>query len=390
MTFDLSSWRRRFPILERCVYLNNNSLGAMPARARDDLARYADLWAERGIQSWEEEWFAQVFEVSGLFARLIGAEPEEVMVNTCVSDAISVLASCLDYRERDKVVFTDLNFPTVIHLWERQRRRGARLHVIESADGITVPASAYEEAVDASTLVLPISHVFYRSGFIQDVPAIARTARARGAFVLLDAFQSVGSIPVDVGELGIDMLVAGSLKWLCGGPGVAFLYVRRELIGRLEPVVSGWLSRPDALRWLETGEPRAPSYAELPEADTSLRFLTGTPAVPALYAARAGLETVLEVGMEAIRERQLALQRRLQEGVEALELPLASPRDPERRSGMLTVRVEDGVGVTGKLLEEGFVVDHRHGAGIRVSPHFYNTEEEIDAFVEALGRIVRG
>lgn len=385
MSFDVETWRCEFPILERRVYLNNNSLGAMPRRARDGLGEYLDLWAERGVEAWEI-WFPLVREVSSLFARLIGADPDEVMVNSCVSDATSILLSCFDYTERDKLVCTDLNFPTLLELLDRQRRRGARLELIESEDGIGVAAGAYQPVLDERTLLLPISHAFYRSGYLQDAGEIARLAHEKGALVLLDAFQTVGSVPVDVRELEVDCLVAGSLKWLCGGPGCSFLYVRRDLLEELDPFVTGWLSKPRALEWLETGNPPAASILELPGEPTAAKLLTGTPAVPALYAARAGLEIILEVGMDRIRARQLDLQRRLQDGVQGLGFGLCSPADPKDRTGMLTIRVENGFEVTERLRREGFVVDHRYKAGIRVSPHFYNTESEVEHFVEALGR----
>lgn len=379
---DPEVWRARFPVLGATNYLVTHSLGAMPAAARDKLMAYCDQWATRGVRAWAEGWWDAPVTVGNLVGRILNAPPGSVVMHQNVSVIQGLVASCLDFSgRRNKVVYSDQNFPSLMYVWEAHKRHGARIHAVASDDGISVSTEKLLEAIDEETLIVPISHVLYKSSWIQDAAAIARRAREVGALVLLDCYQSLGTVPVDVQALGVDMACGGSVKWLCGGPGAAYLYVRPELLPRLEPKITGWAAHAAPFAF-ETGAQR---YA----ADVR-RLLHGSPAVPALLAATAGYEVILEAGVEAIRTHSTFSSERLREQVLARGFGINSPADPARRAGTLTVTLrpeESGPGYVGALAERSILVDHRPGAGLRVSPHFYTRSAEIDAFVDALSEI---
>jgi kynureninase len=379
---DPEAWRDRFPILSTTTYLVSHSLGPMPATVLEKLRAFTDQWATRGVRAWAEGWWSAPIDVGDLLGRLMNAPRGTVTMHQNVSVIEAIVASALDFTgERNKVVYTDQNFPTVMYVWEAQRRRGARIHVVPSPDGIHVPTEALLAAIDETTLVVPISHVFFKSSYLQDARAICARAREVGALVLLDAYQSLGTVPVDVQELGVDMLCGGSVKWLCGGPGAGYLYVRPGLFERFEPAITGWAAHAEPFAF-ETGAQR---YA--PDAR---RMLNGSPAVAALFAATAGYEIVLEVGVEAIRRHSTALTERLRQAMLERGFEVPSPADPARRGGTLTVALrddEDGRAFVAALAARDILVDHRPGAGLRVSPHFFTRWSELEEFAGTLSEL---
>src|SRR5437016_10854671 len=284
MSDTLLRYRSEFPILERTNYLISNSLGAMPRGVYDALKGYADTWATRGVRAWEERWWMLAAQVGDELGVLMHAARGRVSTHQNVTTCQAVIASCLDFSgRRNRVVYTDMNVPSVMYFWEAQRATGARVHMVKSDDGVTVPTERLLDAIDEHTLIVPISHVIFRSSFIQDARAIIEKAHQVGAYVLLDTFQSLGSVPVDAQSLNVDFVCGGVLKWLCGGPGVAYLYVRPDLGQTLQPTFTGWFAHEQPFAF-ETGATR---YTNAP-----YRFMNGTIAIAALEAARPGLRIV--------------------------------------------------------------------------------------------------
>src|SRR5947209_1766784 len=298
----LLRWRREFPILETTTYLISNSLGAMPRGVEDAMASYTEIWKTRGVRAWEEKWWMLAMDVGEQIGGLLHAEKGTVSCHQNVTECQAIVASCLDFSgKRNKVVYSDLNFPSVMYLWEGQRELGARIEMVATEDGIHVPLERMLHAIDEETLIVPISHVIFRSSYIQDVKAIVEKAHRVGALVLLDSFQATGCVPVDVQELGVDFCTGGVLKWLCGGPGTAYLYTRPGLGRELKPRFTGWVAHRNPFG-VEVG---GNDFAEQP-----YRMMNGTPNVPALYAAQPGLRIVAEVGAERVRaksKRQTAM-----------------------------------------------------------------------------------
>jgi kynureninase len=320
-------------------------------------------------------------EVGDLIGSIVNAPPNSVSMHQNVTLAEAVVVSAFDFRgPRNGVVYSKMNFPSVRYLYDRlAREKGARIVEVDSPDGITVPTEAMLAAIDERTLLVPISHVLFQSAYVQDAKAICEKAAKVGAHVVLDAYQSVGTVPVDVQALGCSFLVGGTLKWLCGGPGAAFLYVRKDLIDALEPRLTGWMAHPEPF-----------AFAAPPMAYTrgSYRWMNGTPNVPALYACRAGPKIVREAGVEAIREKSKRQTKRLVEAGLAAGFPVRAPTDPERRGGTVAFDVPHAEAVKHDLLRRGVIVDYRPGAGIRVSPHFYSTDDECDRAVAEIRSIL--
>ncbi len=381
---DPSLWRDRFPILERCSYLVNHSLGAMPATVHDKLQHYATRWGESGVRAWAEEgWWEAPLTVGNQVGSLMNAPEGTVAMHQNVSMIESIVASAMDFSgKRNKIVYSELNFPTVMYVWEGMRRHGARIHTVESADGISIPTEAMLEAIDEETLIVPISHVLFKSSYQQDAEAICKRAREVGALVLLDAYQSLGTVPIDVQALGVDMVCGGSVKWLCGGPGAAYLYVRPGLIENFSPCITGWAAHAEPFKF-ETGAQR---YNE----QGQWRLLNGSPAVPALIAATAGHEIIKEVGVQKIRDHSVQLTERLRQNMLERGFRIPSPEDPERRGGTLTIGLNDdevGPAFVEALNANHILVDHRPGAGLRVSPHFYTRAEELEEFAAVMSEL---
>ena len=368
----LESYRDRFPILEHTTYLINHSLGAMPVGAEENLRRYAREWRERGVRAWAEGWWDTSMTLGDQLGRIIGAPPRSTVMHQNVAVAQAIVLSCFEFEPpRNRVVYGEGEFPSVRYLYQAQRRRGAEVEIVPDGDAVL-------EAIDERTLLVPVSHVLFKTGEIQAADAIVRRAHEVGALVALDAYQSVGSVPLDVSRLGVDFVVGGSVKWLCGGPGAGWLYVRPELAEGLEPTFTGW-------------QAHARPFAFEPEHDYAAgaaRFLTGTPNVPALYAASAGYELVEEVGVERIREHSMRQTALLVELLERAGLEVVSPRDPARRGGTVVVRTPEPEAVYRELDAREIVCDFRPEVGIRLGPHFFNTDEEVRFAAAQIAEIV--
>jgi kynureninase len=357
---DLLEYRAEFPILEHTTYLVSHSLGPMPRKAADRLADYARMWAERGIRAWAEGWWATPWSVGDQVGRIIGAPPGSTVMHQNVAIAEAVALSCFRPVDpaRNRVVYERGNFPSVRYLYQAQ----PDLEVVVCEDDGEVV-----ERIDERTLLVPISHVLFKASEIQDVEPIVRRAHEVGAHVILDCYQSAGIVPLDVTALGVDFAVGGSVKWLCGGPGNGWLYVRPDLVETLEPTYTGWQahSRPFAFE------------EELEYAPGIARFLTGTPNPAAHYAATAGYDLVEEVGVQRIRESSLRQTQLLLDLADGAGFDVASPRDPTRRGGAVIVDVPEAAAVYAELEERAILCDFRPGAGIRIGPHFFTTDDEI-------------
>ena len=375
----LLEWRGRFPILERSTYLVSHSLGAMPRAAAERLQEYAETWATRGVRAWAEGWWRMPLTVGDEVGRIIGAAPGSVVMHQNVSICQSLILSCFDLSgRRNKIVYEDLNFPSVMYVYEAHRALGARIQTVKSDDGITVPLDRMLAAIDEETLLVPLSHVVFKSGYVQDVAAVVRRAHEVGALVVADLYQSAGTVPVDVAAWDVDFATGGSVKWLCGGPGAGYLYVAPRLASSLRPRLTGWMAHEHPFDF-------APGPIDY--APDSSRFLHGTPAVPALYAAGAGYAIVGAIGVGAIRRKserqvQLILDLARARGI----TPRAATR-PQDRGGMVILDVPHGEAVTRELLRREILVDYRPGAGIRVSPHFYTTDDELRHAIDEIAAI---
>jgi len=367
----LASWRGEFPILETTTYLISNSLGAMPRGTASSLAQYAQTWEKRGVRAWEEGWWEMPVTVGDMVAGLIGAPKGSVTMHQNVTLAEAVVLSCFEPKgRRNRIVCEDGNFPSIQYLYGAQP--GLEL--------VPVSVERLVDAIDDRTLLVPISHVLFKNSFVQDAPPIVEKSHQVGAHVVLDVYQSAGVLPLDVTKLAVDFAVGGCLKWLCGGPGNGFLFVRPDL-AHLKPRLTGWMAHADPFAF----EPPPQRYAEGP-----FRFLTGTPSIPCLYAAIEGLRIVKEVGVERIRQHSARLTERLLARIAEHGFPSITPRDAARRGGTVAVNPPDAQGISRRLLERDFLIDYRPEAGIRISPHFYNTEEECDAVVAEIAALAGG
>jgi kynureninase len=371
-------YRREFPILERCTYLVSNSLGAMPRAVADGLAAYADDWAQLGVRAWGSKgWWEMPLRVGDEIAPLIGAGTGEVVMVPNVTMAQAGVLSALDYTApRNRIVMTALDFPSVSYVYQSLATRlGAELVVVPaSADGLGVDTQQLLDAIDSRTRLVAISHVLFRSAFIVDVAAVCRKAHEVGALVSLDSFHAVGVIPVDVRAIGCDFLTGGVLKWLCGGPGGCFLYVAADVKSKYQPALTGWQAhaRPFAF------EP------EMEFANDAFRWLGGTPVIPALYAAREGPKILRKAGIEAVREKSVRQTTRLIALAEARGYTVNAPREAARRGGTVAIDVPHAYEVSQFLIDRKILVDFRPSAGIRIAPHFYTSDEEVDRAVESI------
>ena len=380
MTDELLKWRTEFPILDKTTYLISHSLGAMPRGTFERLQSYAETWATRGVRAWAEGWWEMPVTVGDEVARIIGADPGNVVMHQNVSICQSLIISCFDPQPpRNKIVYSELNFPSVMYVYEAHARHGRlRIEMVRSDDGITVPLERYMEAIDEETLLVPISHVLFKSAYLQDVRAIIERAHEVGARVVLDAYQSAGTVPFSVKELNVDFAVGGSVKWLCGGPGAGYLYVRPDLQSTLEPRTTGWMAHESPFAF-EGGAIRyAPDIT---------RFLHGSPAIPALYAAQSGYQIINEIGVERIRAKSVRQTTRLIELAREAGFHVTSPPNAERRGGTITIADENASAITRELIRREFIVDYRPGAGVRISPHFYTRDEELELVIREMKNI---
>jgi kynureninase len=381
MSDDLLRFRSEFPILETSTYLISNSLGAMPRGVYEAMKGYADTWATRGVRAWEERWWMLGAEVGNEIGGLMHAPANSVSVHQNVTTCQAVVASCFNFSgKRNKVVYSDRNFPSVMYFWEAQRDYGARVHMVKTLDGLSVPTERLLAAIDEQTLLVPVSHVLFRSSAINDVRAIIEKAHQVGALVILDAFQSLGTLPLDVQALQVDFACGGVLKWLCGGPGTAYLYVRPDLGKQLVPRFTGWVAHQKPFAF-EVGGNR---YCEPP-----YRFMNGTPNIPALEAALPGLRLIAEAGPQRIREKSRRQTSRLIELADEQRWTIHTPRQPESRGGTVSVDMPHSEHVCRELLKREILVDWRPEAGVRFSPHFYTKDEELETAITAAAEILQ-
>lgn len=376
----LLAFRGEFPILGHTNYLVSNSLGAMPRSVPDRLAEYTALWGQHGVRAWAKEWWSMPGAVGDVIAPLIGAGPGEVVMVPNVTQAQATILSSIPYaKPRNRIVMTALDFPSVRYLYDGLATRlGAEVVVVPSADGIGLDEDALCAAIDERTALVAISHVLFKSAWIVDVNRIVRHAHDVGALVSLDAFHSVGVMPVDVKRSGADFLTGGVLKWLCGGPGGCFTYASPDATSRLEPALTGWLAHARPFGF----EP------EMDYTDNAYRWLGGTPAIPAIYAATEGPRIVRSAGIEAVRAKSVRQTTRLMQLADERGFRLHAPRDASRRGGTVAFDVPHAYEVAQCLLERDILVDYRPGAGIRIAPHFYTRDEELEAAVAAIDDIL--
>jgi kynureninase len=378
----LLHWREEFPILGSTTYLISNSLGAMPRAVYESLQAYADTWATRGVRAWEETWWELATQVGDKLGALIGAPPGSTSVHQNVTTTQAILASCLDFSgPRHKVVLADLEFPSLQYFYaEHCRRTGGRVEMVRSEDGLRVPLEKLLAAIDEQTLLVPISLVLFRSASIVDARAIIERAHKVGALVCLDLYQATGTLPVQVRELQADFAVGGCIKWLCGGPGVAYLYVREDLYKKLAPAFTGWFAHQRPFGF----EP-----APIARREDAYRYLNGTTQIPALYACQPGMDIIRQVGVENIRSKSLQQTRRLMDLAAARGWRVNTPQEPAERGGTVSLDCPHAEAVSLELLAREVLVDYRPGAGIRMSPHFYTKDEELDFAITQVDEILR-
>ncbi len=377
---SLLKWRSEFPILETTTYMNSNSLGAMPRGVFDEMQSFANMWATRGVRAWHEGWIDMIGEVADIYADVLNAPHGSVSMHQNVAIAQWILTSCFDFdKPRNKVVYTGMNFPSVMYHYQELQRRGARVVTVESDDGITIDLDRLLAEIDEETLLVPVSHVLFRSAYVQNAKAIVDRAHEVGAKVILDTYQSAGCVPVDLTKWNVDFCVGGSVKWICGGPGAGYLYVRPDLAQDMKPVCTGWFAHEKPFEFV----PGPISWAAPKD-----RFNNGTPHIPALYAAKTGISIVREIGVEKIRENSLALSDRMIERAEGNGFTLTVARDHEHRGGTVAFDLPHAKQVAAEMLARDFIIDWRPNAGIRVSAHFYNTPEECDRTVDVIKEIL--
>ena len=378
---SLLHWRSQFPILSRCNYLISNSLGAMPKGVYDSLNHYADTWAGQGVAAWGSGWFELPQTVGNKIAPLMGAPQDSVLVHQNASIANSILFSGMDFsdRKRDKVVITELDFPSDVYALRAWLPDHMRIHTVPSRDGISIDIDELLEAIDERTRLVSTSHVLFRSAFIMPAREIAAKAHSVGAQVLFNGYHSVGVIPVDVSAWNIDYYIGGTLKWLCGGPGGVFMYVRPDLLPSLQPRVTGWFA---------STQPFAFDVERLDLRQDAYRLMNGTPGIASLHAIQPGVDIIAEIGVAPIRQKSMRMTELIIELADELGYQVNSPRDPQRRAGTVTVKPPHDLEVSQALLARDIMIDYRPKAGIRIAPHFYNTEAEVRAALLAIGEIL--
>ncbi len=379
MDDELLNWRKEFPILESTVYMISHSLGAMPRRTVEALREFTDTWSTRGIRAWEEGWWAMPVTVGDLIGKIIGAGPGEVVMHQNVSICQSIITSCFTWDgKRNKLVTDGLNFPSNDYIYHGLERQGARVVSVPSPDGMTLPLELLLDAIDEETQLVSVSHVAFRSSYVQDLAAITKKAHSVGALIVADLYQSAGILPVDVRALNVDFATGGSVKWLCGGPGAGYLYVRKDLWPMLQPAATGWMAHENPFEFAEGPIDFAPD---------AFRFLNGTPAIPALYAAKSGYEIVNEIGVEAIRKKSIRQTERLIALADEAGIPVRTCRDPKQRGGVVILDVPNGKEVNRHLALRQVLADYRPKAGIRIAPHFYTTDSELDHTIGEIRKI---
>jgi len=377
---ELLKWREEFPILNTKTYLISNSLGAMPKTVYNRMHDYAEIWSAKGVNAWEEEWWELSLKVGNIIAPLIGASPNEISMHPNISTMQAILISSFNFKtKRNKVVYSNLEFPSDMYVYEKlAQNEGAIVEIYKSDDGITFPTEKVLNAIDENTLLVPISHVLFKSAYIVDVKSIVEKAHSVGALVILDAYHSVGTIEIDVKKLGVDVLIGGVLKWLCGGPGGAFLWIKPGLRNTLEPNITGWIAHKNPFAFNEKME-----YA-----DNAYRFMNGTPSIPALYSAQEGPKIVSAVGVDKIRKKSIHQTSLIISEAQKEGYRINTPLDSNVRGGTVTLDMPDSYEISKELIKRNILIDYREGAGIRLAPHFYNTDDEILFALDELKNII--
>ena len=376
----LLTWRSEFPILEHTTYMISHSLGPMPRRVHAALHEFADMWAARGIRSWDEGWWSMPVTCGDLIGSIIGAPKSRVVMHQNVSICQSIVTSCFDWSgTRNKLVTDGLNFTSNEYIYHGLARQGAEIVSVASTDGMTIPLEDILKAIDERTQLVSISHVAFRSSYLHDLAAITARAHEVGASIIADLYQSAGIVPIDVTALNLDFATGGSVKWLLGGPGAGYLYVRADLDPKLCPVATGWAAHAHPFEFVNGPIEYAPDIR---------RFLNGTPNIPAMYAARSGYEIVNQIGVSAIRAKSQRQTQRLIALADEAGITVGSPRDPAVRGGTVNLDVPNGREVTAELGRRQILVDFRPGAGVRIAPHFYTADDEIAHTIEQLRLIV--
>jgi kynureninase len=378
---DLLRFRPDYPIVERKTYLVNNSLGAMHRRTADRLKEFADLWNDEGVVAWNT-WMPEMYRVADLVGAIIGAPPGTTVMRQSVADLIGSVASCFDWTaRRNKIVYSDLEWPSSNYLWQEHRRYGADVVVVPNeGDGVHLDVQKLVDAIDDRTAIVPISLVLFRSSTRVEVRPVIERAHEVGALVLLDAYHAAGCVPVDIVALDADLCVGGSVKYLCGGPGAGWMYVKPSVAEALRPSQVGWFGH---------ARPFDFAFDEVEYAEGMRRFAGGTPAVPSAYAATPAYEALLEAGIERIRERSVSLTQPFLEEALNRGFTVRSPHDPANRGGHVTIDPGHSERVHDELIERGFVVDHRPGHGMRVGPHFFNTADECMGLLDEIERVLK-
>jgi kynureninase len=381
MTDELLKWRDEFPILKKSTYLVSHSLGAMPQGVYDAMNDYADIWAARGVQSWTDKWWELNGVIGNKVGGIINAPENTVSIHQNVSLAFSILFSGMDFSDtkRNKIVITDMIFPSVYYVLKQMLPPHIELCMVKSEDGITIPTEKLLDAIDERTCLVPISHVLFRTCYIMPVEQIIEKAHSVGAKVLLDAYHAVGIVPTDVTALNVDFLIGGVLKWMCGGPGGVFLYVRPDLIKTIEPKITGWFAHQNSFGF-EVGD--------IAFRDDAYRFLNGTFGVPSLYAIQPGIDIIAQVGVDNIRAKNRRQTALLFELAEKAGLTMKSPYNPDERGGMVVVEVPHAYEVSRELIARDIIIDFRPDSSIRIAPHFYNTDDEMRLAVETITDIL--
>ncbi len=376
----LLKWRKEFPILNKSTYLISNSLGAMPRSVYKKMNEYAETWATRGVRAWEDSWWMLNAEVGNSIAPLIGAGKNEISMHTNISSLQSILLSSFKFsKEKNKIVYSDLEFPSDMYVFEKfATSLGAKLKIIKSKNTIEPPTEKILDAIDEKTLLVPLSYVLFKSAYIMDVKAIVKKAHSVGAIVILDAYHAVGTIPVDVKKLGVDILIGGVLKWLCSGPGGVFLWIKPSLRKKLEPKITGWLAHENPFAFSK----------EMKYTQGVYKFLNGTPSIPALYAAQEGPKIIAKVGVNNIRDKSIRQTSMIIEESQKEGYKINTPLDYKVRGGTVTVDMPKSYLISKALLKRNIIIDHREGAGIRIAPHFYNSDDEILFALSELKKII--
>ena len=375
----LLAWREEFPTVEATLHFASHTLGAMPRGVEVALRRYTHLWRSRGIRAWEEEWFRLPLETADVLAGILSAEPGTVTMFENVTVAQAVALSGVDFTgARRRLVCTGEDFPSVLYLYEGLARRGAEVTRVQAKaapgdppgrDPRHIETAELVAAIDERTAVVALSHVLFRTAELLDLAPVVRRAHEVGALVLVDAYQSVGTVPLDMGALDLDLVTGGSVKWLCGGPGAGWLYVSPRVRDRLEPAFTGWFAHAEPFAF-DPGPMRRDAGAR--------RFYTGTTSVLAYAAARPGYEIVARIGVRAIREKSLRQTARMIALADESGIRVASPREPGRRGGTVCLDLPHAAEVCHALLAGDVLLDHRPGVGLRLAPHFYTRDDEVD------------